>query len=113
MVTGFRDGHSLSGPVNDGVSDAGPEESEDDIFSSTFHDIKEMFLDDPFDIGEKGAGVTDCTSFVCSLVYIANGDGRGKFFCEEVVFPDKLPVNAGDVNTGVYQCRGVDDFEGV
>ena len=29
------------------------------------------------------------------------------------MFPDKLPVNAGDVSTRVYQCRGVDDFEGV
>ena len=29
------------------------------------------------------------------------------------MFPDKLPVNARDISTGVYQCRRVDDFEGM
>ena len=72
-----------------------------------------MFLDDPFNVGIKGAGVADCTGFVRGLVYITNGNGRGEFFRREVVLPDKLPVNTGDVATRIYQCGGVDDFEGV
>ena len=72
-----------------------------------------MFLSDSFDVGVEGASVTDCTGFVHGLINIANGNGGGKFFGGESVFPDELPVYAGDVGTGVYQCRGVDDFEGV
>ena len=89
-----------------------PKESEDDIFSSAIHNVKEMFLGNPFDVSVKGASIADCTSFVCSLIYIANGNGRGEFFYGGAVFPDELPVNARDVSTRVYQCR-VDDFEGV
>ena len=37
----------------------------------------------------------------------------GEFLHGEVVFPDKLPVNAGDISTGVYQRGEVNDFEGV
>ena len=90
-----------------------PGEPKDDIFSSIANDVEEMFLDDPFDVGVEGAGVADCTGFVRSLVDIANSDGGGEFFGGESVFSDKLPVNARDVSTGVYQCGGVDDFEGV
>ena len=72
-----------------------------------------MFLGDPFDVGVEGASVADCTSFVRSLIYIANSDGGGEFFSRESVFSDKLPVDTRDVSTGVYQCEGVDDFEGV
>ena len=90
-----------------------PGESEDAIFSSTAHDIEEVFLGDPLNVGIEGASVANCTSFVCSLINIANGNGGGKFFCRESVFPDKLPVYARDICTGVYQCRGVNDFEGV
>ena len=100
-------------PIDGGVCGAKPEESENDIFSSAAHDVEEMFLSYPFDIGVKGTSIMDCTCFVRSLVYIVNSDGGGKFFCEEAVFPDELPVDARDVSTGVYQCGGVDDFEGV
>ena len=72
-----------------------------------------MFLGNPFDVGVEGASIVDCTSFVHSLVDIADGDGGGEFFSGEGVFPDKLPVNTRDVSTGVNQCGGVDDFEGV
>ena len=90
-----------------------PGESEDDVFMSTAHDIEEMFLSDPFDVGIESASVADCTSLVFSLINVANGDGRGKFLGGESVFPDKLPVNARDVRSRIYQHGGVDDFEGV
>ena len=90
-----------------------PGEPEDDIFSATAHDIEEVLLDNPFDVHIENASIVDCTSFICSLVYIVNCDGGGKFFCREAVFPDKLPVNARDIYTRVYQYRGVNDFEGV
>ena len=80
---------------------------------TTAHDVEEMFLSDPFDVGIEGASIADCTGFVCSLINIANSNGGGKFFGGETMFSDKLPVNTGDVGTGVYQCRGVNDFEGV
>ena len=72
-----------------------------------------MFLSNPFNIGIEGASVTDCTGFVCGLIYVSNGNGGGKFFCGESVFSDKFPVDAGDVGTRVYQYGGVNDFEGV
>ena len=90
-----------------------PGESEDDVFTSTAHDVEEMFLGDPFNVGVKGASVVDCTGFVHGLVNVVNSNRGGKFFSGEVMFSDELPVNAGDIGTGVYQCRGVDDFEGV
>ena len=72
-----------------------------------------MFLSDPFNVGIKGTGITDCTSLICSLIYILNDNGGDKFFCGETMFPNKLPVDAGYVSTRVYQCGGVDNFEGV
>ena len=75
--------------------------------------IEEMFLGDPFNVGVEGASVANCAGFVCSLIGVANSDGGGKFFGGESVFSDKLPVDARDVSTRVYQCGGVDDFEGV
>ena len=90
-----------------------PRESEDDVFSSTVHDIEEMFLGNPSDVGVEGAGVANCTSFVHSLVYIANSNGGGKFFSGELVFSDELPVDTRDVSTRINQCGGVDNFEGV
>ena len=100
-------------PVNGGVRGAEPGESEDDVFSSTAHDVEEMLLSYSFDVGVEGASITDCTSFVRGLIYVTNGDGGGEFFGGEAMFSDKLPVDARDVSTGVYQCGGVDDFEGV
>ena len=61
-----------------------------------------MFLDDLFDVGIEGSSVMNCTGLVCSLVDISNGDGGGKFFCVESMFPDKLPVDARDISTRVY-----------
>ena len=100
-------------PVNGGVGGVEPGESEDDVFLSTTHDVEEMFLNNSFNVGVESASITNCTSFVRSLVNVANGNGRGKFLSGESVFSDKLPVNARDVSTRVYQCRRVDDFEGV
>ena len=79
-----------------------PGESEDDIFTSTAHDIEEMFLGDPFDVGVESASVTDCTGFVHSLVNVVNSNGGGKFLSGESVFSDKLLVDARDVSTRVY-----------
>ena len=100
-------------PVNGGVHDAEPGESKDDILTSTAHDVEEMFLSNSFNIGVEGASIMNCTSFVCSLVDVANSNGGGEFLSGELMFSDKLPVDAGDISTRVYQCRGVDDFEGV
>ena len=72
-----------------------------------------MFLGDPFDVGVEGASIADRTSFVRSLINVSNSDGGGEFLGGESVLSDKLPVNARDVGTGVYQCRRVDNFEGV
>ena len=102
MVTGLQDGQGLLDLVNGRVCGAESGESEDDIFSSTAHDIEEMFLSNPFNVRVECTGVADCTSFVHSLVDIVNSDERGKFFSGESVFPDKLPVNAGNVSTRVY-----------
>ena len=88
-------------------------ESKDDVFSATAYDVEEMFLSDPFDVHVEDAGITYSTSFVCSLVHVANCNRRSEFFSREIVFPDELPVDARDISTRVYQCRGVDDFEGV
>ena len=113
MIVGFGNGQGLSDPVDDGVSDTEPGESKDDIFLATTHDIKEMFLGDPFDICIESASVVNCASFVCSLVDILNGNGGGEFLGGESVFSDELPVDAGDVCARVYQCKGVNNFEGV
>ena len=113
MITRLRDGQSLPGPINGGVGDAEPGESEDDVFSSTAHDVEEMFLGNPFNVHVEGASVTNCTGFVHCLVYVANCDRGGKFLSGEVVFSDKLPVDARDISIGVYQCGGVNDFKGV
>ena len=72
-----------------------------------------MFLDDPFDVGVKSASIVECTCLVHGLVYVPNGNGRGEFLGRESVFSDKLLVDARDVSTGINQCGGVDDFEGV
>ena len=72
-----------------------------------------MFLGDLFDVGVESASITNCTSFVRSLVNIANSNGGGEFFSRESVFSDKLPVNARDVGTGVHQCGGANNFKGM
>ena len=113
MIVGFRDGQSLPGPIDGWICGSEPGESEDDVFTSTAHDIEEMLLGDSFNVGVEGVSVVDCTGFVHSLIYVANGNGGGKFLGGESVFPDKLPVNARDVGTRVHQCGGVDDFESV
>ena len=113
LIAGFGDGQSLSDPVNGRVCGTEPEESKDDILASTAHDVEEMFLSNPFNVSIEGAGIMNHTSFVCSLVDIVNGNGGGKFLSGESVFSDKLPVDARDVSTRVYQCGRVDNFEGV
>ena len=94
LVTRFGNGQSLLDPVNGGVCDMEPGKSKDDILLSALHDIEEMFLSNPFNVHIESVSVVDCTSFVCSLVNIANCDGGSEFFGEKAVFPDKLPVNA-------------------
>ena len=77
LVIGFRDSQSLSSSVNGGVHGTKQGEFEDDVFLAIAHDIEEMFLSDPFHVGINGASVADCTSFVCHLVHISDGDGGG------------------------------------
>ena len=110
LVTGLRDSQGLLGPVDGGVHDIEPGEAEDDIFSSISHDIEEVFWGDPFDSCVEGTSVADNASFVCSLVHIADYNRRGKFLDRELVLPNKLSVNAGDISIRVYQYGGVDNF---
>ena len=91
----------MSDPIDGGVSYTEPGESKDDVFSSTTHDVEEMLLGDPFDVCVEGAGIADCTSLVCGLVDVVDSDGRGEFFSGEAVFPDKLPVDARDIDTRI------------
>ena len=100
-------------PVDGEVHGTEPGEFKDYIFSSTTHNIEEMFLGDLFNVYIKGASIIGYTSLVCSLVYISNSNRGGEFFHRKAVFSDKLPVDTGDVSTRVYQCGGVKDFEGV
>ena len=72
-----------------------------------------MLLSNPFNVGIEGAGVVNCTGLVCGLVNISNSNGGGEFFSRESMFSDELPVNARDICTRIYQCGGVNDFEGV
>ena len=102
LVIGFRDGQGLPYSVNGEVCDMEPGEFKDDILLATPHVVEEIFLGDPFDVCIEDAGVTDCTSFIHGLVYISDCDGGGKFFSGELVFSDKLPVDAWDVGTRVY-----------
>ena len=101
----------MPGPIDGGVHGAEPGESEDNILATTAHDVKEMLLGDPFNVGVEGASVMDCTSFVCSLIDVMNSNRGGKFLSGEMVFSDKLPVNARDVYTRVYQGEGVNSFQ--
>ena len=100
----------MSGPINGRVCDTKPEESEDDIFLTTVHDVKEVFLCNPFDICVEDTSVADYTSFVYSLIYILDYDRGSKLLSGESVFPDKLLVYARDISTRVNQCGGVNDF---
>ena len=77
-------------------------ESKDDIFSAIAHDIEKMLLGNPFNIHVKGAGIADCTSLVHSLVYVPNCNGGCESLGGELVFSDKLPVDAGDIHARVY-----------
>ena len=113
MIAGFGNGQSLLGPIDGWVCGLEPRESEDDVLTSTAHDIEEVLLSDPFDVGVEGASVADCTGLVRGLINVANSDGGGEFFGGESVFSDKLLVDARDVCTRVYQCGGIDNFEGV
>ena len=69
---------------------------------ATGHDVEEMFLSNLFDVGIEGVGVTNYAILICGLVDAPNSNGGSKFFGGESVFPDKLPVYAGDVHAGVY-----------
>ena len=64
LITFFRDGDGLARLVNGRVGDLEPRKSEDDIFSFTRHDIKEVFLGDSFNVGEEGTGEMDFSIFV-------------------------------------------------
>ena len=93
---------SLLGPVDGRIHGTEPGESEDNVFSAVAHDIEEMFLGNSFNVCIEGTSIADCTSFVHSLVDIVNSDGGGKFLSGELVFSDKLPIDAGDVCTRIY-----------
>ena len=102
LIIGLRDGWGLLDLIDGGVCGVEPGESKDNVLLATAHDIEEMFLGDPFNICIESASIANCTSFVCSLIHIANSDGRGEFFSGKLVFSDKLPVYAEDICTRVY-----------
>ena len=94
MIAGFGNGQGLSGLIDGWIR--GPElgESKDDVFSSAAHDVEEMFLSNPFNVGVESTSIANCTSFVHGLVYISNSDGGSEFLGGETVFSDELPVDA-------------------
>ena len=102
LVIGFRSSQSLSHPVNGGVCDTKLGESKDDILQVTAYDVTEVFLSNPFDVCVKGINVIDSICFIYGLVHVLDNNGGSKFFSRELVFSDKLPVDARDVNTRVY-----------
>ena len=55
LIIGFRDGQSLLSPVDGGVYDMEPGESEDNVFLAAAHDVEEMFLGNPFNVCVEGA----------------------------------------------------------
>ena len=59
--------------------------------------MEEVFLSNPFDVGEESTGETNFSFFVRGLVYISDFDGNVKFCGGKGVFSDKLPVDARDV----------------
>ena len=79
-----------------------PGESENDIFSTTAHNVEEMFLGNPFNVCIQGVDIMYSTSLVHSLVHVSNCNGGDKFLDRELVFSDELPVNARDVHIRVY-----------
>ena len=86
-------------PIDGWVHDAELGESKDNVFLFTTHDVEEMFLGDPLDVGVEGTGIANHTSFVCCLVHIVDCNGGSKFHSRELILSDELPVNAGDVGT--------------
>ena len=76
-----------------------PGKSKNDILLTTTHDIEEMLLSDSFDVHVESACVPNYTSFFSSLVHVTDHNGRDEFFYGELVFPDKLLVDARDVGT--------------
>ena len=78
--------------------------------TATAHDVEEMFLGNSFNVCAQSADIANGTGFIQSLVNISDSDEGFKLFCRKLVFPEKLPVNAGDVSIRVYQHRRVNDF---
>ena len=102
MIAGLGNDQGLYDPIDGGIGSMEPRESENDVFLTTVHDIEEVFLGNPFNVHIEGASIMNCISFVHSLIYITNCDREGEFFGGELVFSDKLPVNAEDVCTRIY-----------
>ena len=113
LITRLRNSQGLLGPVDGGVCDMKPGKSKDDVLLSTAHDIEEMLLSDPFNVHIEGTSIADYTGLVHGLVNIANHNRKGEFLSGEVVFLDKLPVYTRDISTRIYQCGGINDFEGM
>ena len=65
LITGLRYEDGLARPVNGEVGNLEPGEFEDNIFSTTRHDVKEMFLCYSFYVGEEDTSEADFTVFVC------------------------------------------------
>ena len=64
MITSLRDGDGLVEPSDGGIDDLERGKSKDDIFSSTGHDMEEVFLCDTFYVGEESASKMDFSVFV-------------------------------------------------
>ena len=72
--------------------------------------MEEVFLGDPFNVGEEGTGEMNFSTFVQGLVYVSDFDGNVKLCGGKGVFSDQLPVDARDVCTTVDQGTSVNDF---
>ena len=68
---------------------------------------------DPFTIEEEGGGEVDYSLAVDGVIGVSGIDWFFQLGSGEGVFPDKLPIEAGNAGTTVNKGVGVDGFQGV
>jgi hypothetical protein len=99
FVTRHLDSNDAFFPVDSGVDLLDPRESKNDIFLATMHDIEFYCLEDSCDSDVQEAGEFYIPIFVFRLVDVSNRDGMRESFFWEVVFVDKMPIDARDVGS--------------
>ena len=75
--------------------------------------MESYFLGESLDVDEQITSVPDVTTFVIGVVSISGSYGDGEFHSREVVFLDKVLIDAGNVRTAINQHLDINDFHGV